>query len=117
VILKNIYEMELVETIAHRGEGLIKFGRPFSEEDFSSPWHFVDYAIIPPGCSIGEHQHGANEEMYFILHGEGKMIVNGKESTVRSGDLVLNKSGWSHGLRNESAEDIRILVVEVGLIS
>jgi mannose-6-phosphate isomerase-like protein (cupin superfamily) len=117
MIVRNISEIKLQSVRAHNGEGIIGFCRLFTEEDFDGPWHFVDFAVVPPGSSIGIHQHGNNEELYFVLSGEGKMSVNGEEYAIRSGDLILNKVGWSHGLRNESGEDISILVVEVGVIS
>lgn len=107
--------MPLDDVIAHGGNGHIRSTRAFSSDEFESLWHFVDYAIIPPGSSIGEHRHGNNEEMYFILEGRATMRINGQDFEVKPGDLILNRSGWKHGLRNESSIEVRILVVEVGI--
>ncbi|MDI6734837.1 MAG: cupin domain-containing protein [bacterium] len=116
MIVKNIKNIEKQSIgSVHRGEGVINLCRPFIAEDFESDWNFVDFAIIPPGSSIGIHKHGEDEEMYFILEGRGIITVNGEEREVCSGDLILNKPGWSHGIRNESKEEIKILVVEVKL--
>jgi mannose-6-phosphate isomerase-like protein (cupin superfamily) len=115
MIRKNVFEMPLEPVLAHEGQGYIQFNRVFQSEEFESPWHFVDYAVIPPGSSIGEHRHGADEEMYFVLEGRAIMRINDQDYEVKPGDLILNRSGWKHGLRNESSNDVKILVVEVGI--
>jgi mannose-6-phosphate isomerase-like protein (cupin superfamily) len=115
MIRKNIFEVPLESVIAHEGQGYIQFKRMLHTEEFEGSWHFVDYAVIPSGCSIGEHRHGRNEELYFILEGRAIMRINNQEYEVKPGDLVLNRSGWKHGLRNENSSEVRILVVEVGI--
>ena len=42
------------------------------------------------------------------------MTVDGREYLVRTGDLILNERGGTHGLRNESGARIRLLVWQVG---
>lgn len=113
MIVKNINDMEKQSISAHGGEGRINFCRVFREKEFESNWNFVDFVSIPPNSSIGIHRHEGNEEMYFILEGRGVMTVNNEKREVKAGDLILNKSGYSHGLRNEYDQDIKILVVEV----
>jgi quercetin dioxygenase-like cupin family protein len=98
---------------AHGGEGFIYWYRAFDESDFNSKWEFVDWVSIPPNCSVGIHKHDGNEEMYFVVNGTGLMTVDGEERIVTRGDVVLTKSGSSHGLKNNSNEDIDLFVVEV----
>ena len=115
MIVRNVFEANLEQVTAHKGNGKIRFCRPFDSSDFESPWHFVDFALIPPGTSVGLHRHGDNEEMYFILEGHAIMTVNDQEREVKPGDLILNRAGWTHGIRNEGAVDVKMLVVEVGI--
>jgi mannose-6-phosphate isomerase-like protein (cupin superfamily) len=115
VYIENIYEAPLESIVAHEGPGSIQIGRIFHDEKLEAPWHFVEYLVVPPGVTIGEHRHGQNEEIYFILEGQAKMTVNGQEHDVKPGDFILNRSGWEHGLRNESSNEVKILVIEVGI--
>lgn len=115
MIVRNVSKIQFEAVTGHNGKGKIQFSRPFDSSDFESPWHFVDFVILPPSTSIGIHQHGANEEMYFIVEGTAVMTVNGSDCEVTKGDLILNKPGWSHGLRNEGEANVEVLVVEVGL--
>jgi quercetin dioxygenase-like cupin family protein len=115
MIVKNIFQMQRVPVVAHGGEATIEFSRPFETHEFESSWRFVDYVVIPPGASIGPHRHGLDEEMYFVMEGTALMTTNDIEKRVIAGDLILNKPGWVHGLRNDGKENVKLLVIEVGL--
>jgi mannose-6-phosphate isomerase-like protein (cupin superfamily) len=108
-------ELALERVVAHGGQGRIGFHRLFEAADFAGPWNFVDYAVLPPGASIGTHRHGRNEELYLVLEGEGTMQLEGKSIPVRAGHVVLNRPGGEHGLVNTSAAPLRLFVVEVAV--
>lgn len=112
MIRKNVFSAAKEPVTAHHGEGKIAFVRPFESPDFDTDLSFVDYVEIPPGASIGVHTHGENEEIYFIVHGHGTMTTNDEQYRVDSGDLILNRRGWSHGLRNDSDAVLKVLVWE-----
>ena len=111
----RLQDLALESVQAHGGEGEILFHRPFGAEDFAGPCHFVDYAILPPGTSIGIHTHGADEEIYLVLEGTGTMHRDGEEFTVGPGSVIINKPGGTHGLRNDGGTPLRLFVVEIGL--
>ncbi|MBU0753592.1 MAG: cupin domain-containing protein [Planctomycetes bacterium] len=109
----NLNDLPLEEVTAHEGEGKIRFNRVFSEEAFGGPWNFVDYAVLPPGTSIGIHTHGDNEELYLVLEGTGTMHLDGKDHPVRPGSVILNRRGGTHGLKNTGRVPLKIFVTEV----
>ena len=111
MITKNIDEGGDWIEHCHGGKDSIHFFRIFESKDFESNCSFVDRSILPPGSSIGLHKHGQNEEMYFIIEGRGIMTVDGEEREVKEGYVVLNKANGTHGLRNESNKDLKILVI------
>jgi quercetin dioxygenase-like cupin family protein len=41
------------------------------------------------------------------------MTVNNEARQVKTGDVILNKPGWSHGLENTSDHVLKLLVFEV----
>ena len=112
---RNLEDLELEPVVAHGGEGEIGFCRVLAASDFEGPWNFVDYAVVPPGASIGLHAHGDDEELYLVLEGEGAMQVDGEELRVRPGSVVVNRRGGRHGLRNDGQRPLRLFVVEVSL--
>lgn len=116
MILKNFMRLRTRPmNHCHKGKGTILFRRVWNNQDFQTKWSFVDHTILPPGTSIGLHKHGENEEMYIILRGQGIMTVDGEEREIGAGDMILNGPWGTHGLRNDSQEDLEILVIEVGL--
>jgi mannose-6-phosphate isomerase-like protein (cupin superfamily) len=113
--VRSLADAGLAEVVAHGGEGSIGFRRVFDRADFAGPLHFVDYAVLPPGASIGRHTHGRDEELYLVLEGSGTMHLDGQEFRVGPGSVILNRAGGTHGLRNDSDAPLRLFVVEVGL--
>ena len=67
--------------------------------------HFV-CRITTPENPFGPHQH-EGEEFWYILEGEGILLLEGQEIPVEEGDLVLLPAWKEHGLK--SAEEIRWL--------
>ena len=113
--IENVYETPMESIIAHEGNGAIQIGRIFHNETLEGPWHFIEYLVVPPGVTIGEHRHGNNEEIYFVIEGQARMTVNGQEHQVKPGDFILNRAGWEHGFHNEGSEAVKLLVIEVGI--
>lgn len=108
-------EIELERVQAHGGQGTILFRRLLDGARSAGAWNFVDYAVVPPGASIGRHRHGANEELYLVLEGRGRMVRDGEEFEVGPGSVVLNRAFGEHGLLNDGDRPLRLFVVEVPL--
>jgi mannose-6-phosphate isomerase-like protein (cupin superfamily) len=111
----NLNELDLEKVASHGGKGEILFHRVFPGAAFQGPVNFVDYAVLPPGTSIGIHTHGKDEEIYLVLEGEGVMHLDGKEFPVRPGHVILNGPGGTHGLENTGDEVLKLYVIEVRL--
>ena len=65
--------------------------------------------VLDPGCSIGFHEHKGEEEVYFILRGEGVVEENGEKHLVTTGDSVLTGNGAGHSVANTGAEPLELL--------
>jgi len=75
--------------------------------------NFFHNNILKPGVSIGIHNHEHDEEYYYIMSGRGIMTLDGKEFEIGPGDITAVYPGGSHGLRNHTDSDLRIIVVSV----
>ena len=95
---------------AHDGKGVILFRRMWDTEDFLTNWEFIDHCVLPPGTSIGYHQHNMIEEVYYIVSGSGRITVNDHTWDVTAGDAIPCTLHDSHGLYNNGAEDIELIV-------
>ncbi|MDR6978446.1 mannose-6-phosphate isomerase-like protein (cupin superfamily) [Streptomyces sp. 3330] len=96
----------------HGGLGTILAHRVFSRPEGGPGAEFIDIAVLPPGTSIGRHRHGRDRETYIVLSGSGLMHRDGTEFRVVAGDVVVNRPYGEHGLVNDSAADLWLLVFE-----
>lgn len=69
--------------------------------------------VVPPGKSAWPfHRHHANEEMLFILEGEGTLRFGQERYPLRSGDVVaLPAGGPAHEVTNSGTGELRYLAV------
>ncbi len=93
------------------GQGKIYAGYYVNEERSSPGAMRIVRIVIPPGSSIGYHQHLGDEEVYLILRGKGEVNDNGQVKTASPGDLVLTRSGEYHGIKNVGSEDLELLAI------
>jgi len=99
--------------VAHDGNAPIKFKR-LVDRSRGGQANFIDASIVPVGADIGIHTHEFdNEEIYIVLDGRGLMHVDGEEFEVAPGDVIVNRPGGTHGLKNIGDVDLRLIVIEV----
>jgi mannose-6-phosphate isomerase-like protein (cupin superfamily) len=81
-------------------------------------WHLLegdDLSVIeervPPGASEARHRHHRARQFFYVLEGEATLEVDGAAHVLRSGEGLHVPPGAAHQLRNQSAGDIRFIVV------
>ena len=69
---------------------------------------------VPPGKrAFPYHAHRGNEEMFFILEGEGSVRIDGETHKIRKGDFISLPPGKdsAHQIINDSKVPLRYLAV------
>lgn len=66
-------------------------------------------AKLLPGHSTEEHYHIQTEEIYYILTGSGRMIVDDEECNVKKHDGIAIRPGARHKITNTGDYDLIIL--------
>lgn len=71
--------------------------------------------VVPPGKrAFPFHNHHVNEELFFILQGEGLLRLGKEEHPVRQGDFVCCPPGGTdvaHQIVNTGSSELRYLAV------
>jgi len=67
--------------------------------------------ILEPGCSIGKHEHAAEEEVFYILRGTAQIDDNGTLRTLHAGESCLTGGGAAHSLLNAGTDTLEVLAV------
>ncbi len=71
----------------------------------------LGYVVIPPNCSSRPHYHPNAEETYYILKGKGRIIINGAEHNVLSGDAILISPPEKHQIFCAGNDNLEFIVV------
>jgi mannose-6-phosphate isomerase-like protein (cupin superfamily) len=88
----------------------------FSEEKmkknslFDSPYLFWDAYCLLPGQSQKVHAHEGSDKIYYVLSGIGRFTVGDEEEDLGEGHAVIARAGAPHGVRNDTQENLVLLV-------
>jgi mannose-6-phosphate isomerase-like protein (cupin superfamily) len=93
------------------GKGSVNIRHIFSQEEFDGKCRLFARITLEPGCSIGEHVHDREEEVFYIISGTGTVNDNGKTSVLMPGDAVKTGNGAFHSIENTGTEPLVMLAV------
>lgn len=73
------------------------------------------YDVVPPGKrSCPFHSHLAEEEMFFVVRGEGTLRYGSETRRIRAGDVICCPTGGpetAHQIVNDSGADLAYLSI------
>lgn len=94
------------------GDGTVTVNHIWNvETELRAPQRLFARLVLPPGASIGMHEHLDEEEVYYILSGTAETTDHGKTVILQAGDASLTQHGESHTVRNIGNEPLEILAV------
>jgi uncharacterized cupin superfamily protein len=75
--------------------------------------------IVPPGKrAVPFHSHRVNEEMFFVLEGEGEVRIGSETFPIKAGDFMAHPPGGpetAHQIVNTSDKELKYLAVSTKL--
>ncbi|OOG50332.1 cupin domain-containing protein [Rhodanobacter sp. C01] len=81
-------------------------------------WHLLagdDLSVIeermPSGSTEQRHRHAKARQFFYVLEGEAVLELEGSRHRLRRGEGLHVPPGMAHQMRNDSAADVRFLVV------
>jgi uncharacterized cupin superfamily protein len=108
------------------GHGVDYPGAGQADEKFASRIGFIgdkigakklgyNLTVVPPGKrAFPFHNHRVNEEMFFVVEGEGEIRIGSQRHRIRAGDVVACPPGGvesAHQIVNTSAAELKYLAV------
>ena len=93
------------------GEGAVTIRHHFAQEEFGAKVRLCATLTLPPGASIGTHQHEGEDEVYIVTRGSGVLDDGATRTRIAAGDSVLTGKGASHAVKNDGKDDLEIIAV------
>jgi mannose-6-phosphate isomerase-like protein (cupin superfamily) len=90
----------------HGGSGVFTRRTLFQNIE-GSEIKYVRDIKIPVGTVIGMHKHTGDEEVFYIISGNGKITVDGETRPLCPGSVVLTLPGSSHEIENNGETELR----------
>jgi mannose-6-phosphate isomerase-like protein (cupin superfamily) len=85
----------------------------FSSDDLQVPGHLLQVVTVPPHTKQRLHLHRQQTEVFYVLEGQAKMKIGGKEFAAQPGDAFICGPGDRHRLWNQSGADFRLVVFKI----
>lgn len=67
---------------------------------------------LNPGHGMNYHSHERRDEVWVVISGEGRAIIDGKENRVKTGDQITMKAGCRHTILAET--ELKLIEVQLG---
>lgn len=93
------------------GTGTVTVRHFFKSDEFTAKCRLCARLTVPPGASIGVHQHNGEDEVYIVTQGTGILDDGQAKTRVSVGDAILTGKGASHAIANDGATPLEIIAV------
>ena len=67
---------------------------------------------LNPGHRMNYHSHKNRDEVWVIIDGEGKTVVDGMEQKVKTGDVITMSAGCRHTVMADT--ELKLMEVQLG---
>lgn len=76
--------------------------KAYAVKKFTDDRNMIMHGRLESGASIGLHTHEGNCEMFYIIEGTGKVLMDGEYERVEAGVCHYCPKGHTHSLINDS---------------
>ncbi len=96
---------------ARGGENEVIYYDWIKPEEIAGYGRMLSKLVIPPGSSIGYHEHDGEIGAYYVLSGEATVNDNGNEVVLHPGDMTRCGAGCAHSTKNNGTEDLVLMAL------
>lgn len=111
-MFKSAASMRLeTRTNMRGGKGEVEIRHLFEPGEYRGRARLLAKVTIPPGASIGLHEHGEEEEVFYVLKGRGRITDDGVTREIGPGDAAVTGGGRAHAVENPGGEPLELLAI------
>ena len=107
---KGTYEVDVRENM-RGGAGAIRIEHFWKKDELKSKVRLCARLILDPGCSIGFHEHAAEEEIFVVAKGRARVMDGDEPVIVEQGDTILTGNGAGHAVEAIGETPLELIAV------
>jgi mannose-6-phosphate isomerase-like protein (cupin superfamily) len=65
--------------------------------------------VMPAGCHVRAHGHAQNDEVFYILEGTGRCVIDGVTHPLEPGSTVMLGQYCEHSIHNDGPDDMKFV--------
>ena len=106
------YEYDVRENM-RGGKGEAKIEHLWKKDELKGKTRLCARLTLPPGASIGFHEHVGEEEVFYVVSGTGVIQDAAEKAPVNAGDTILTGDGSGHAVEATGETPLVMLAVIV----
>lgn len=111
-MIKRADEMKSAVKVNMRdGDGQVVVTNMLEAGEYTGKSRLIATLTLEPGCSIGEHVHENEEEVFYVVEGQAEYYDNGEWVTLYKGDSCICLGGQKHSIANRSDKTLVVVAV------
>ena len=93
------------------GAGSLQKFEVLTPEEMYNKGRVCSVMMLEPGSEIGRHRHEGDCEVFLILSGTGKYLLNGELTDAEPGDIFYADDGDEHYMVNDGGIPLVIMAI------
>ena len=73
----------------------------------------INWAFLPTGKSFQAHYHEDMQEIFILIKGAARILVDNEQAEIYEGDAIVVPVGSVHSMENVGKNDVEYIVVGV----
>lgn len=106
------YEVSTREAM-RGGAGTVRIEHFWAKEELKGKTRLCARLVLQPGTSIGFHEHVAEEEVFIVARGQGRVTDGDRKVLVNEGDTILTGDGAGHAVEAVGDEALELIAIIV----
>ena len=91
------------------GKGTVTVRHLLKPDEMLGKGRLFAELTIPPGASIGLHEHQGDAEAFYVLQGTGRYQNDDQFFDVSAGDMTLVDDQHCHAIENTGTEPLKLI--------